>query len=76
LCVRPFDDWIACQWEDVATAKTVLPYRHDDRLNPFSGKWNFHYGDAMFKTRELTEICIDDFLSELRPHLLEGSANE
>jgi len=33
--------WIACRFADVATAKRVLG--SDDRLNPFSGKWNFHH---------------------------------
>ena len=38
LC--PQDNWLACRFVDVTRAKEVLG--SDPRLNPFSGKWNFH----------------------------------
>lgn len=36
------DHWIAFRFEDVEKARLVLA--HDDRLNRFSGKWNFMFG--------------------------------
>jgi len=35
-----YDDWLACMFDDVARAKQVVT---SGRLNPFSGKWNWHY---------------------------------
>ncbi len=50
LLIHPYADeidfWIACRFEDVSRAREVLgvkPYQVSGRLNPYSGKWNFHY---------------------------------
>lgn len=46
LHISPYDTWIACCFDDVAAAKQHFPpvfgLGHD-RLNPYSGKWNWHY---------------------------------
>lgn len=39
LVVTPYDNWIACHFKDVEKAKQHIS---DDRLNKFSGKWNWH----------------------------------
>lgn len=38
--VHPYDTWMACRFEDVERAKKLSPA---GSLNPFSGKWNWHY---------------------------------
>jgi hypothetical protein len=45
LSVIPYDGWIACRFHDVKAAVALLGYNPAcGRLNPFSGKWNFHFG--------------------------------
>jgi hypothetical protein len=46
LRVRPMDDWLACHFEDIPAAIKHLP-THDcgGHLNPYSGKWNWHWFD-------------------------------
>lgn len=39
LSVTPYADWIACRFHDVERAVAGLG---GDRLNPHSGKWNWH----------------------------------
>lgn len=46
LHVSPHDDWIATRFDDVDRAKSVLGSGRDGRLNPYSGKWNFHFADG------------------------------
>ena len=41
LRVAVYEHWLACRFYDVARAKTELG--SDRRLNPFSGKWNWHF---------------------------------
>lgn len=36
----PQDNWLACRFDDIGRARSVLG--SDLRLNPHSGKWNFH----------------------------------
>lgn len=41
------DGWLAARFVDLDRAKALLNPRGqlgDGRLNPFSGKWNFHFG--------------------------------
>ena len=46
LYLTPYKDcWIACKFLDVANARHVLGEGPGGRLNPYSGKWNFHYND-------------------------------
>jgi hypothetical protein len=39
LHVTSFGNWIACRFQDPAAATRLL----NDRCNPHSGKWNFHF---------------------------------
>lgn len=45
LRVTIFEGWLACRFLDVGKAKEVLLVG-DDRLNPYSGKWNWHFLDG------------------------------
>lgn len=40
LRVTPYENWIACRFDDVGTAKQLV---HFGVLNPWSGKWNWHF---------------------------------
>ena len=47
LDISVFDDWVATRFADPEAAKALLNPRGElgsCRLNPFSGKWNFHFG--------------------------------
>jgi hypothetical protein len=61
-----YSPWIACRFQDVAAARehfgvTALCSWH--RLNPYSGKWNFHDG-------ETPQATFQAFERELLPLLL------
>lgn len=43
LWCKPYDNWLACRFEDVALARSVVGH---DCLNLFSGKWNWHFNKA------------------------------
>ena len=38
--LTPYDTWIACRFDDVEAAKLRVRF---GALNPWSGKWNWHY---------------------------------
>src|SRR4051812_17025482 len=66
LEVTPYGDYIYCRFHDVEKAKAVLPHHEwDSRLNPHSGKWNFHFGTAASPF-----YCLSVFEAELTPLLL------
>ena len=48
LLVHVYDDWVACRFDDVARAKIHFGYMPgvNSRLNPYSGKWNWHTWDV------------------------------
>jgi len=50
------------RFEDVEKAKEFLPHKFDDRLNPYSGKWNWHSRND--------EAMLRHFDIELSPLLL------
>lgn len=50
------------RFEDENKAKEFLPHKMEDRLNPYSGKWNWHSRDA--------ESMLRHFDIELSPLLL------
>lgn len=58
LC--PQDNWLACRFVDVDRGKLLL--RKDPRLNPFSGKWNFHPdvadAEAVAEIQQRIEDCL------------------
>ncbi len=71
LQVTPYNNWLACRFDDEKLAKTVLG--DDDpcrRLNPFSGKWNHHFS---------FEHDIDDCIRSLEfefKKVMDASDNE
>jgi hypothetical protein len=40
LELSPYEDWVACRFVDVERVNVVI---HHGQLNPFSGKWNWHF---------------------------------
>lgn len=50
---------IFCQFQDVNKAKEIL--KDSERLNKYSGKWNFHYSDA--------DTALTAFHNEIHPIL-------
>lgn len=74
LSIRIRDGWIACRFEDVEKAKGA---NLGDRLNPFSGKWNWHEGPdglSMFehqlyflmdKPEEYASLCVKKLCAKL-----------
>lgn len=64
LRVMPYGDWIACRFEEPARAN-LLYYRRSDpplsagRLNPYSGKFNFHFG------RQTAASAFEEFRSAI-----------
>ncbi len=40
LEIQPYDDWIACRFDDVDQAKAQVSSGY---LNRYSGKWNWHF---------------------------------
>lgn len=62
LRVTVYEDWVACRFSDPATAITTLPDgAHRQNLNPYSGKWNWHYISGWTATE-----AIADFEQQLR----------
>lgn len=77
LLVTPFGNWIACRFDDVELAKKVLPHGLQyDRLNPYSGKWNFtdscdaqFAGESSFSSfkYELRKLLTTEMPTTIRP---------
>lgn len=44
LGITIYDTWVAGRFEDVEAAKKLLGSSPTGDLNPYSGKWNHHYG--------------------------------
>lgn len=42
LVCTPFENWVACKFDDEKLAVKKIA---EGSLNPFSGKWNWHYAD-------------------------------
>jgi hypothetical protein len=63
LRVTCYGDWLACRFDDVDRAKALLPHGPGERLNSYSGKWNFHFG------RITAEEALAAFRAELEPIL-------
>lgn len=40
LEIHPYEDWIACRFDDVELAKTTVSSGY---LNRYSGKWNWNF---------------------------------
>jgi hypothetical protein len=70
LSVVPYAGWIACRFDDVKAAVALLGYDPvSGRLNPYSGKWNFHFG------RCTAEEALGEFARELG-HVLPQATPE
>lgn len=60
--LKVYDDWVACRFENIEAARLGLP---PGRLNPHSGKWNWHFerpgfDDLLALARELADVRFDD----------------
>ena len=49
LHVSVYDDWVATRFDNVARG-TEFTRTCGHRCNPYSGKWNFHFGDGTAKS--------------------------
>ena len=60
LSIIPYGNWLACRFQDVKAAVDLL---RDDpagsHLNPYSGKFNFHFG------RCTADEALEEFTSEV-----------
>lgn len=66
LVIIPYEDWIACQFQDPQAAAKVLYRNHVSRIHPTNGKWNFH--DSYPKRTEVEHVQI--VIDELRRYKL------
>jgi hypothetical protein len=57
LKITPYDNWIACRFDDVEAAQLFCA------CNKYSGKWNFHYSDDVATLS--TASTIGDFMNEI-----------
>jgi len=58
LRVTPYPNWIACRFDDVEAARQRV---HFGTLNPWSGKWNWHFehpnsDDAAFFVEQIERL--------------------
>ena len=51
---------MACRFDDTERAKALLPHGWGERLNEYSGKWNFHW-----HAEWSPEQCLEVFRHEL-----------
>ncbi len=63
--ISPYDNWIAARFDEPKRAGQVLGDGSWGRLNHYSGKWNFVFGDESIATGDAMEC----FVMELRPLL-------
>lgn len=68
LRISIWDSMIPCRFDDVPLAKSELSSGYHDRLNPFSGKWNWNGG----LTHEEDMVDLAYFQQTLRRLLPEG----
>jgi hypothetical protein len=76
LMLHPMDDgWLAARFTEVERAVTMMNPRRDwtHRLNPISGKWNFHpdLGSAKAVVEEL--LLIEQQVSRLLPATIQAT---
>lgn len=58
LWCKPYDNWLACRFGDVERARATVGHGY---LNPFSGKWNWHFdktspADVQFLREQLARL--------------------
>lgn len=61
LQISPYEDWVACRFEDVEQAKAMVYY---GQLNPYSGKWNWHFARPGPKEVEYFKQQIENLLRQ------------
>lgn len=62
LKIHLYGDLIACRFANVEAAKKALPRKSSsDRLNPYTGKWNFEFGNHIDPY-----VSASEFIHELR----------
>lgn len=70
LHITPYGNWIACRFNDVEAAVARFGYHPSyGRLNPCSGKWNFHFAAVP------AADALAEFEAEVLPLLLPVSAD-
>jgi hypothetical protein len=50
LTIHVYDDWLACRFAETERPNAHFGVRYSDpciRLNPYSGKWNWHWFECM-----------------------------
>lgn len=67
LFVAIYEDWVHCCFEDVAAAKAHFKVTGicQHRLNPCSGKWNWHHWDVRLDDVHLTGVKRDRAILDL-----------
>lgn len=60
LRLAPYDTWLATRFDDVNAAKSHIGF---GQLNPFSGKWNWHFvkpttGDVQFLKEQIKRVMV------------------
>jgi hypothetical protein len=69
LGIHPYEDWVACRFDDVGRAKAGFFELYGDGfrdyINPHSGKWNHWYNGWRDEPDGLT-YALDLFSSQLR----------
>ena len=59
LRVTCYGNWLACRFDTPDAALAFLPHGPGERLNSYSGKWDFHFG----------RVTADEALAVLRAEL-------
>ena len=64
LHISPYDTWVATRFEDVARAKSLIS---QGTLNPYSGKWNWHFSPSELKDPQACARVIFHALTGVLP---------
>ncbi|WOB06512.1 hypothetical protein [Piscinibacter gummiphilus] len=67
LLLNPLDGWLAARFDDIQRAAALLNPGGNwtSRLNPHSGKWNFHFDDTV--TPEIAVEFIERNIRQVLP---------
>ena len=68
--VTPYDTWVACRFDDVDAAKQRVRF---GTLNPWSGKWNWHFDRPGANDAGFFNEQIERLLDTVGPRLGEQS---
>lgn len=78
LHVSPYDDWIACQFDDVQAACNHFGVKYGEifgchRLSGYTGKWNFHTSDGRSKSMDCVTVLFEGWKREVEQLLVSGA---